>query len=312
MRKPMVDLMLIAVVVIWGANYTIGKFGMQSLAPDVFTLIRFLLVIPVLLVMVKWLDGSLAIQKKDIPAFFLAALIGISLYQTLFVAALKFTTATNASLLVAMSPLFTVAIAVLRKKEKLTPMLFAGSFLAVLGVLLVKGMSEAGLHFSFASMKGDLIAGLASFLFGLYPYTTSRLAKSYSAVKITLYTAIFGSFFLLLYCGSQLAEVDWVNLPAAAWWSVLYSVFPVTAYSLAAWNYGIEVLGPSRAMPYMYLVPVTAILVAFFWIGETMNAWQWTGACFILGGVFLVRQGGALWERVRAAKWKQETTDCLK
>lgn len=306
MRKSMVDLMLVAVVVIWGANYTIGKFGMQSLSPDVFTLVRFLLVIPVLLIMVKWADGSLAIRKKDIPAFMIAAMIGITLYQTLFVASLKYTTATNASLLVAMSPLFTVVIAVLRKRERLTPMLLTGSLFAVLGVILVKGMGESGFDFSLSSLKGDLIAGIASFLFGVYPYATAPLSKSYSAVKITLYTALFGALFLFLYSGLDLLEVDWGNLPAAAWWSLLYSVLPVTAYSLAAWNYGIEVLGPARAMPYMYLVPVTAILVAMVWIGETMNGWQWMGAVMILGGVFLVRQGGLLWERMRLAKMKND------
>ncbi|NGQ94781.1 DMT family transporter [Brevibacillus sp. SYP-B805] len=302
MRKSTVDLMLAAVVVIWGANYTIGKFGMQALSPDVFTLTRFLLVIPVLLFLVKWREGTLGIRKRDIPAFLLAALVGITLYQTLFVASLKYTTATNASLLVAMSPIFTVAIALLKRQERLTPMLIAGSLLAVTGVILVKGAGEHGLSFTLESLRGDVIAGVASFLFGCYPFTTARLTKTYSAMKITLYTALFGSLFLALYCGADLMSVHWAALPASAWWSLLYAAYPVTAYSLAVWNYGMEVQGASRVMPFMYLVPVTAILVAMVWIGEKMNGWQWLGAVMILGGVFLVRQGAALWQRLKAAR----------
>jgi drug/metabolite transporter (DMT)-like permease len=302
MRKSTVDLMLIAVVVIWGANYTIGKFGMQALSPDVFTLTRFLMVIPILLLLVKWKEGGIAIRKRDIPAFLVAALVGIALYQTLFVASLKYTTATNASLLVAMSPIFTVFIALMTKQERFTPMLGIGSLLAVTGVFVIKGMGESGLSFTLDSLKGDLIALIASILFGLYPFTTARLAKTYSAMKITLHTAVFGSLFLALYCGHEFLMVEWGSIPLSAWGSLLYSAIPTTAYSLAAWNYGMEVLGPSRVMPYMYLVPVAAILVAMMWIGERMSGWQWLGAVMILGGVFLVRQGGALWQWFRTTR----------
>jgi len=306
MRKSAVDLMLLAVVIIWGANYTIGKFGMQTLSPEVFTLTRFLMVIPVLWFLVKWKEGSVWIQRRDIPAFLLAALVGITLYQTLFVASLKYTSATNASLLVALSPLFTVIGAVVLRQERVTWMLLAGSGLAVVGVVMVKGMGESGFSFTLRSLQGDVIAGIASLLFGIYPFTTAKLAKSYSAMKITLVTAVFGSFFLALYCAPQWIAVEWTSLPASAWWSLLYAAFPVTAYSLAAWNYGMEVLGPSRVMPYMYLVPVTAILVAMVWLGEQMNLWQAFGALLILGGVFVVRQGGWLLRRIRRLETARE------
>ncbi|MFY0543336.1 DMT family transporter [Brevibacillus sp. H7] len=297
MRKPTVDLMLLAVVLIWGGNYTVGKFGMQALSPEVFTLTRFLLVIPVLWVLVKWKEGNVAIRARDIPAFLLAALVGITLYQTLFVASLKYTTATNASLLVAMSPLFTVIVAVLAKQERATLALAFGSLMAVGGVVVVKGAAAGGITFSLESLLGDGLAALASLLFGLYPFTTARLARSYSAMKVTLYTALFGTFFLAVYCTPDLLRVNWIELPSSAWWSLLYAAYPVTAYSLAAWNYGIERLGPARVMPYMYLVPVTAILVAMAVIDEQMNGWQWCGAVMIVAGVFLVRQGPAFFQR---------------
>lgn len=302
MRKSVVDLMLVAVVLIWGGNYTIAKFGMHSFSPEVFTLYRFLLAIPVLAAIVWWKERDLGIRRKDIPAFILAALVGITLYQTLFVASVKYTSASNASLLVALSPLFTVLGAVLAKQVRVTPTLLIGSLLAVLGVVLIKGMGDAELSFTLASLKGDLLAAVSSLLFGLYPFTTAKLVKEYSAMKITLYTALFGSFFLAIYCGKMMFEVEWGSLPAAAWGSLFYSAYPVTAYSLAVWNYGMERLGASRVMPYMYAVPISAILVAMIWIDEKMNGWQWVGAVFILLGVFFVRQGEQLLASWRASR----------
>lgn len=296
MPKSVVDLMLVAVVLIWGGNYTVAKFGMQSFSPEVFTLYRFLLAIPVLAAIVWWRERDLLIRLKDVPAFILAAWVGITLYQTLFVASVKYTSASNASLLVALSPLFTVLGAVIVKQVRVTPTLITGSCLAVLGVVLIKGTGDAKLSFTLASLKGDLLAAISSLLFGLYPFTTARLVKHYSAMKLTLYTAMFGSFFLAIYCGKQIFEVDWGALPLAAWGSLLYSAYPVTAYSLAVWNYGMERLGSARVMPYMYAVPIAAIIVAMIWIDEKMNGWQWGGALLILAGVGIVRQGGQLLE----------------
>ncbi|UFJ42977.1 DMT family transporter [Brevibacillus humidisoli] len=302
MRKLTVDLMMAVVVLVWGASYTIGKYGMQSLSPEVFTLTRFLLVIPVLLVIVKWRDGNLAIAKRDIPALLFAALVGIALYQTLFISAVKYTTATNSSLLISMAPLFTVMGAVIGRQEKLGITLLVGSVLSVLGVFLIKGLGAEAISFEEDTLFGDLLALTASLLFGLYPFTITGLSKRYSSIKLTFYTSVFGAVMLAVYCGPEWFQVDWSQLPAAAWWSLLYAAYPVTAYALVAWNYGIEVLGPSRTMPYLYLVPVTAILIAMLWLDEQMNGWQWLGAGLILFGVFLVRQGHMVVEMWRK-KW---------
>lgn len=289
--KSSIDLMLIGVVLIWGANYTVAKFGMQTLSAEVFTLTRFLMVLPVLFGLVYMTERNVKIRVKDIPAFLLAALVGISLYQTLFVASLRYTTASNSSLLIAMSPLFTVIGLLLTKKEKAKPTLVIGSFVAIMGVFMIKGLGDIPFQFSWISLRGDIIALCASILFGIYPFPLTRLQKTYTALTITLYTAIFGSIFLALYSGADWLRTDFMTLPVATWGSLLFAAYPVTAYSLVVWNYGIEKLGASRVMPYMYLVPVTAIVIAMLWIDEGMNIWQACGAFFILLGVGVVRQG---------------------
>ncbi|WP_232699680.1 DMT family transporter [Brevibacillus daliensis] len=289
-----IDLMMISVVFIWGANYTIGKFGMKHLSADVFTLTRFIMVLPVLYLMAKVKVKNLAIEKKDIPQFLLAALVGITLYQTFFIGSLRYTTASNSSLLIAMAPLFTVMGLLIAKKEKLSLHLMIGSVCAIVGLLMIKGMADIPFSFDWSTLQGDGIALLASILFGLYPFTLTRLQKKYSSLLITFYVASFGTIFLALYSGAEMFRVDWGNLPAEAWGSLLFAAYPVTAWSLVVWNYGIQQLGSLRAMNYQYVIPVTAILVAMVWIGERMNGWQLVGTAFILFGVVMVRQGAGI------------------
>jgi drug/metabolite transporter (DMT)-like permease len=95
---------------------------------------------------------------------------------------------------------------------------------------------------------------------------------------------------LLLYAGREMFQTNWLSLPGEAWASLLYAAYPVTAYALAAWNYGMEAIGPNRVMPYMYFVPVAAIVVAVGWIGETLSVSQALGGGCILLGVLIVRK----------------------
>ena len=45
-------------------------------------------------------------ERKDIPRLIIVSVVGIVLYQTLFMETVKYTSATNASLLISISPIF--------------------------------------------------------------------------------------------------------------------------------------------------------------------------------------------------------------
>ena len=44
-------------------------------------------------------------ERKDIPRLIIVSVVGIVLYQTLFMETVKYTSATNASLLISISPI---------------------------------------------------------------------------------------------------------------------------------------------------------------------------------------------------------------
>ena len=55
------------------------------------------------------------------------------------------------------------------------------------------------------------------------------------------------------------------------------------------WYRGVRRLGSSRTAAYSNLVPVTALITAWLWIGETPGALQVLGAGVILAGIAVVR-----------------------
>lgn len=76
-------------------------------------------------------------ERKDIPRLIIVSVVGIVLYQTLFMETVKYTSATNASLLISISPIFTTVFAIILKQEKFSSRKLIGSIIAFCGAALV-------------------------------------------------------------------------------------------------------------------------------------------------------------------------------
>lgn len=275
----------------WGGNYTVGKFGMIELTPEMFTFLRFAIVFPVLLLGLWWKEHSLRIDRQDVPRLILVGLVGIAVYQTLFMTSIKYTSATNSSLLVALSPIFTGILTVLSGQEKFTWRVQIGSLVAFLGAAAVIGLGGNGVSFYPQQLYGDVMGLVAAFFWGWYPVLAAPLVRKYSSLRVTAWSSGVGVLFLALFSLGQIGEASWQwNL--LTWGAVLYAAIPVTVYGLVAWYYGVSKIGPTKVMVYMYAIPLVAILVAAAALRESVNAWQMLGAVVILAGITIVKTKG--------------------
>ena len=113
-------------------------------------------------------------ERKDIPRLIIVSVVGIVLYQTLFMETVKYTSATNASLLISISPIFTTVFAIILKQEKFSSRKLIGSIIAFCGaaLVLVAGNSLA------SSFYGNGIGLITSICWGLYPVLASPLIKN--------------------------------------------------------------------------------------------------------------------------------------
>lgn len=288
-KTKTLDLLLWGVVLFWGANYVVGKWGMLGFDPVIFNLMRFLGATPVLFLMLYLLEKDLRVQLRDLPELALLGLVGITVYQTLFMASVKYATATNASLILAASPVFTAIFAKLAGQEKLGRQGWLGSGIAFIGVLLVLLFSSNKLAFGYEVWRGNLYGILASSVWGLYPIVAYRPLQKYSALKAITYSALFGTLFFIVIGIKALLAVSLPNVPMASWGSLLFSIGPVTIFGLVTWYYGISKVGANRVMAYMYAVPAVAVITAFIVLGERLHFLQVIGAVVIFLGINLIR-----------------------
>ncbi|MEH7459875.1 EamA family transporter [Bacillus sp. JJ1127] len=285
MRRWGIELLLLSVVIIWGVNYTIAKYGLEEFTALEFTALRMIAAAPLLLVLTFYIEKSLYMERRDIPRLVIVSIVGIALYQTLFMETVKYTSATNASLLISISPIFTTMFAILLKQEKFSSRKLVGSIIACTGAALVllAGHSLAG------SFYGNGVGLITSMCWGLYPVLAGPLIKKYSALRVTAWSAVVGAIPLVILSGWHIFSLPFQIEQGMTWFALLYSIFFVTVFGLVMWYIGVQKIGASHTMVYMYITPLVAVLFAAVWAKEHISLQQVIGGGIIFLGLWFVK-----------------------
>jgi drug/metabolite transporter (DMT)-like permease len=289
-KRDFPEWVLWCVILVWGANYVVGKWGMAGFDPLTFTVIRFAGATPLLFLLLYALEKNLRIQLKDCFELALLGFVGITIYQTLFMAAVKYATAANASLMLAVSPVFTAVFAWLAGQERLASRGLRGSVVSLVGVVFVLLFGTNKLALGWDVLRGDLIAILASGVWGLYPVLAKRMLRKYSALKTITYSSLFGMIFLLAVGLKGVQVLSWAEIPISAWGSMFFSIVLVTAFGLVVWYHAISRVGVNRVMAYMYAVPAIAVITAAIILKEQVHLMQGVGAVVIFWGISMIRK----------------------
>lgn len=289
MRQWGMEIILFFVVVIWGINYTIGKYGTMEITSIEFTTIRFFISAPILLLITVLIERSLFIAKKDFIRLFFVSTVGITLYQSLFMETIKYISATNASLLISISPIFTTIFTLFLKQETFSRQKWLGSLLAFAGAALVllEGNDSGVPHQNI--LFGNIMGMIASISWGLYPILATPLIKKYSALRVTAWSAAIAIVPLFLLSGSNVLLLPF-SLNETTWLSLSYSVFFVTIFGLVSWYIGVQKIGATNTMVYMYVTPLAAVVFAAFWANEHISLQQVIGGIIIFVGLWVVKK----------------------
>jgi len=279
-------LLLTIVVLTWGANYGIVKSAFQDLSPILFGAIRFTLCgLLVLATTYKWEKG-VSIQKKDFGKVAWVGILGIGIYQALWSVGLNLTSASNSALILSTTPLWGALYVHLVEKESVRKKQYFFMMISLFGVILVILKPTARLHFSLDTLPGDLLSLVAAFCAAVFLSAWSKpLLKIYSPLRLMGYCMIIGSLVLWLAVPLLAAPIVLNQVRAASWWALGYAILLPGIVGHVFYYGGIERLGVTRSMVYLYLVPLWAILFNYLWMGEKVFPQQILGGLFILLGV---------------------------
>lgn len=223
------------------------------------------------------------LEPRDRPAVFLYALLGVSFNQLLYILGLSWTTAINTSILCATIPVFTLAVSVLLKHERLDGLGVAGVALASAGVLVLLDVTRFDL--SSRHLRGNLLIVANSLSYSFYLVLSRRILARYSARTIVSRLFAYGSFLIVLVATPWLVRFRPSAVDPVAWWSlaaivVLGTVLP---YLWNAW--ALARTQASRVAFYVFLQPLIASVLAVVILGESLSIRTAAAATLIFAGL---------------------------
>jgi len=302
-RFAVIDALLVVMVLIWGANFSVIKRAFDEIPPQPFNALRLILASSLFLTAIGlairrarggarpvsrvWFTTT-RVTARDRRDIVLLGLIGHCCYQIGFAGGVAATSVANAALIIGTTPVVIAVLSVALGRERIGGLHWTGAALSVVGVYFVVGL---GAPSDGASLRGDLLMMLSVLCWSIYTIGATRLIPRHSPLFVTGMTMLAGTVPYVLIALPQLVRHDWAAVSAWSWWALVLSSVLALCVCYLIWYAAVQAIGPSRTAIFSNLVPVVAMAVAALWLREPLSTAKVAGAGAIVGGVFLTRLG---------------------
>jgi drug/metabolite transporter (DMT)-like permease len=280
-----IHLTLLLAQIAFGGFHVVGKAVLSSLSPLALAGLRVGLATPFLLLL-AWRRDRVIPERRDFPMLALLGFLGIFGNQVFFIIGLQHTTAINAAILMPSLPVFAAAAAALLGIERLAPRRLAGILLSVSGALVLVNPLR------FATDRGMAIGNLLILVnclcYALFLVLQRPLLQRLPWRTVLAWSFLFGGSGVLLMSLPWLSALPVTEVPAGAWWGVVYIVALPTVFGYSANTWAVRRSSPAMVAAYSTLQPlVTAVLAAAF-LGERFGWIEGLGFALIVAGLWLV------------------------
>lgn len=283
-----VHLALLLVQAAFGGFHVVAKAALSSLSPLALAGLRVGLATPILL-WLAWRRDRFIPERRDLPMLALLGGLGVFANQILFINGLRFTTATNAAILMPSLPVFAVGAAALMRIERIERRRLTGILLSVAGALVLVNP----LRFSAdrAMAIGNLMILVNCLCYALFLVLQRPLLQRIPWRTLIAWSFLFGGGAVLLVSVPALSRLEPAAVPAGVWWGVAYIVLLATVFAYAANTWAVRRSSPALVAAYGTLQPLVAAVLATTFLGERFGWVEGIGFALIVAGLWQVSSG---------------------
>lgn len=273
-------LALAVTVVTWASAFPAITTGLDGYSPWALGLARLLVAAGALAAVAVVRPVSLPPRRLWLRVA-VAGLVGQTAYQWLLMAGEVRVPAGTASILIATAPIFSVVAATVLLGESARGRV-AGMAVACAGAVLV------GASLGLGGGAAALLVLAAAACQGLYHVVVKPLAVELGAFSATLWSVWAGAAFSLPALPLLLRDLP--NAPLGATVSAVYLGLVPTALGYVAWSVAVRRTPIAVSTVALYLVPVVALLISWWWLGEQPAPLAVAGGLLAVVGVVLTRR----------------------
>ncbi|WP_416232828.1 EamA family transporter [Comamonas aquatica] len=285
----------LVVIVVWGLNFVVMKWGLATLSPLLLCALRFVAASLPFVWFVR--------RPQALPWWLLAAyglVQGVGQFGLLFTGMKLGMPAGMASVVLQVQAFITMLLAAAFMGEKPQRWQWWGLVCAIAGLGLIG--AAHGDSPTEMTLAGFLITVGAAAMWASSNLLTRKAAQygAYTPVGFIVWTSLFPIVPLLALSvgvdgvdavAQQLQGIGWRELGVIAYLALLSTLL---GYGL--WTQLLQRYAASTVAPLSLLVPVIGLLSALLLLGERPTIWQWLGTLGVLVGM-VVNQFGGRWLR---------------
>ncbi len=252
-------------MLLWGGGWPALKILTQSVSVEVLSFWRFFLMFLAFLPIIYFYKKPLHLSPKGIKYITLSALLNVAFMFLAFYGVMYGLAGSGGVLVTTLSPLLTFALVLLIHRKRVSASQIAGLFLGLLGGAVMMELWQ----FDAAQFLdgGNLFFLLAALT---WAFITLLSQRSHLHIDPLHYTfALSAAATLILFLLALPYGILAVFEQGAPFWgALLYLAILGQTVASTIYFYASGKLGSSRASSYMFLVPVSALLISWLLLGE--------------------------------------------
>ncbi|MFB5189443.1 DMT family transporter [Alicyclobacillus fastidiosus] len=273
----------ISAILIWSTSFVATKISYVSFSPFTLGFLRFFIATVVLVIVVLIRREFRKVSFRDFGLLSLSGILGITFYFALENTGVKFTSASDAAMIVSSYPAVTSLLELLVFKVKTTFVKTVGIALTVGGVCELSFSAHMGLDTT--QLLGNILLVIAGVVWTFYNFVTSMVVNSYPATTVSLYQTVIGTTAFIPLAGTELHQ--WTRPNMESFLALLYLGICCSVVAFLLYNYGLRKLTSSTVVTMMNLVPVFGVMFSVLILHENLELKQLIGGIIVLVGVYL-------------------------
>ncbi len=289
------DIAMVATCLLWGLNAVITKNSLGD-TPDSFrTFIFNGLRIPaaalLLFAAAKVAGIPIGVRKSEFKLMAGVSFVGMFLFMMAFILGLSLTSASNAGVINASTPLFILLVSFMSGIERPERKTVTGILIGFSGMLALS-WHNGGI----ALNPGDLLILLSCLCWAVYTVFGKRLLLTLHPIAATAWIYLLTSIFQLPFVLIQLPGQSWAEISPSNWFNLGISCVGSLFLANTLYYFSVNRIGPSKVGVYTNLTPIFTLTLAALIRGERITPLQIAGLAVILAGIWVSNRG-----RIRAA-----------
>lgn len=281
-------LFCVAGAVCWGISGTCGQalfddYGLSSLWVTAF---RMIVAGCILMCITVFKEKKRCLEmwkdKNAILQMLVFSTVGLAYCQLAYLTAIKYTNAGTATVLQNLSIIIVAIITTITSRKMPSKRIMIAACMAFSGVWLIATGGKIG---SMQLTMQGFIWGMGAAVGAVtYSMLSEKPVQKFGSISVTAWGLLLGGSVV-----SMMSRV-WIipeNLDFYGWSLLMVVAIIGTVLSFNCFLRGISLIGPLKAMLIGCLEPVTATVLAFFWLGSTFTIPDLLGFALIMATVFV-------------------------